>query len=702
MKQAVTRRVSVPAAITAAIAVAYTALSLADGGFEIRVIAGATFVIWWAVIVGLALGIFPRSTIPTRAIVAGASLCALGLFAALSMGWASDDALAFIDVVRIAGYLGLFLLVLLATPTGGARVWLYGIAIGLVAVAALALGSRLEPSLPGGNVEIATFLPEAQGRLSYPIGYWNALGACMSLGIVLLTWLGAQAASRVTRSLAIGAIPMLCATVFLTSSRGAVVAGVAGLVTLIAVGPARLRLLGGLLLGGAGGGILVGLLTTRDDLVDGLATPAAESQGTEVLVATIVVMALVGVARYLLDAPLERLTLPRLATRIALGVLALGVVVGVIAADPARQLDEFNDPPAEERASTGFVTSHISSLDSSGRYQYWEVAVDAFEDDPVTGAGAGSYLTLWNQNAPFTRPIRQAHSLFFETLAELGIPGLLLLLGFFAPAGYAVWRARDGIPPGGAFGATAGIFAAGVVSAAIDWTWEVPAAFAPVAVAIALLTGVGLNSAWVDSPRGLLRGSAGGRRRYGWGIATLVAGWAAIWASGVVFFTEAKLAQSQAAAARGDLEDAAQDARDAATLQPWASQPWLQLALLEELTGDLEAAQEALHNASVRAPEDWRLWLINTRLEVGLGDLEGARESLAKAEELNPQAQIFQGGLPEGEERFQASIRSGSLADQIGITTQPAPQAGEEEEEQSGPKPGVPAHRQARWAVSGR
>jgi hypothetical protein len=330
--------------------------------------------------------------------------------------------------------------------------------------------------------------------------------------------------------------------------------------------------------------------------------------------------------------------------------------------------------------------------------------VDGFEEDPLTGVGAGGYETLWNENAPFTRPIRQAHSLVFETLAELGIPGALFLLGFVVPAGYAAWRGRSALPAGGAFGATLGILTAGLVSAAIDWTWELPAAFAPVVVAIALLTGAGLHHRWIEQPTGIMRGQGGGRRRFGWGVATLVVGWAAIWAAGVVFFTEAKLEQSEAAASRGDLEDAAQDARDAATLQPWASQPWLQLALLEELTGDLEAAQQALHNASVRAPEDWRLWLINTRFEVGMGDLEGAQESLARAQELNPRAQIFQadGGLPEGEERFQASIRSGSLADQIGIQTQPAPQPGDEDTDESGPEPGVPAHPQARWSVSGR
>jgi O-Antigen ligase len=705
MKQAIKGRVSVAGAITVAIAVAYVALSLADGGFEARVIAGATFVIWWAVIVGLALGILPRAAIPVPAIVAGVSLCGLGLFAALSMRWASDDGAAFVDVVRVAGYLGLFLLVVLATPRGGARPWLCGIAIGLVAVSALSLGSRLEPALPGGNEDIATFLPEATGRLSYPIGYWNALGACMALGIVLLTWLGAQGATRVGRALAVAAIPMLGATLFLTSSRGAVVAGVAGLVALLAAGPERLRLLGGLALGGAGAGALIALMTTRDDLVDGLATAAAESQGTEVLVATVVVVALVGLVRYALDAPIERVSLPRPVTRGALVLLAVAVVAGVVVADPARQLDEFNDPPEQQQASRDFVTSHISSLDSSGRYQYWSVAVDGFEEDPLTGVGAGGFETLWNENAPFSRPIRQAHSLPFETLAELGIPGMLFLLGFVVPAGYAAWRGRLQMPEGGAYGATLGVFAAGLVSASIDWTWELPAAFAPVVVALALFTGVGLQQRSIDPPKGIIRGHSGGRRRFGWGVATLVVGWAAIWAAGVVFFTEAKLAQSEAAASNGDLADAAQDARDAATLQPWASQPWLQLALLEELTGDLEAAQQALHEASVRAPEDWRLWLINTRFEVGMGDLEGAQESLARAQELNPRAQIFRqdGGLPEGEERFQASIRSGSLADQIGIQTQPAPQAGDEDpEEESGPEPGVPAHPQARWSVSGR
>ena len=137
----------------------------------------------------------------------------------------------------------------------------------------------------------------------------------------------------------------------------------------------------------------------------------------------------------------------------------------------------------------------------------------------------------------------------------------------------------------------------------------------------------------------------------------------------------------------------------AATLQPWSSEPWVQIALLEELSGDLVGAQEALHTASVRAPKDWRIWLINARFEVGLGDLEGARESLDRARGLNPRAQIFQGkqGIPADEQRFQASLESGQLGEEIGIDQADSKQ--ETGTPETNPKDaGVPAG----WSVSFR
>jgi hypothetical protein len=620
------------------------------------------------------------------------------------MTWGSDDGGAFVDVLRITSYLGLLVLVMVVSPRGSARLWLTGLAIGLAALAAWALASRFEPSLPGGGENIATFLPDAAGRLSYPVGYWNALAACMAAGLVLLAWLGAHSATRVGRALAVAAIPLSGLALYMTSSAGGALAAAVGLGALILFGPARPRLIGGMLLGGAGAAALVVLVRQRPDAENGIPGPGLDSQGTEMLLFALAAVVLVASLRFAFDSPLRTLSVGRGVAIAASVVAVLGIAAAAVAIDPVEQADEFCTPPPDQLVSSD-AASDISRLDSSGRCQYWEVALDGFGDHPVKGVGAGGYEVLWNNNAPFTRQIRHAHSLWFENLSELGLPGLLLILGFVVPAGYAVWR-RPALtsPEGGAFGAAAALLAAGLVSASLEWVFEFPSAFIPLVVAVGLLTGVALYRPARpatddrDETVEMERVEPSGRG-FGWGIATLAIGWASIIVAAVVFFTEAKLIQSESSAERSELEDAAQDARDAATLQPWAAEPWLQIALLEELSGDLVGAQEALHTASVRSPKDWRIWLINARFEVGLGDLDGARESLDRARSLNPQAQIFQGpnALPADQQRFEASIQSGQLGKDIGVA--------QEESEEEGVAPetnpedaGVPAG----WSVSFR
>ena len=708
MKQAVAERVSVLSLgglAVAAIALAYFGLSTADGGSELILVAFTTAVVWWAVIVGLALGILPRARVPARAIFAAASLGGLTLYAALSMAWGNDDGGAFVDVLRITSYLSLLLLVVLASPRGSARLWLSGLAIGIAALAAFALASRFEPSLPGGEENIATFLPDASGRLSYPIGYWNALAACMAAGALLLAWLGAQSATRIARALAVAAIPLCGLALYMTSSAGGALAAAVGAGVLILLGPARPRLIGGMLLGGAGAAALILLVRERPDAENGIPGPGLDSQGTEMLLFAIGVVIAVAIVRFLADSPIQGLRVSRGVAIATAAVAAIGVAGAVVAIDPVEQVDEFCTPPPNQLVSSD-AASDISRLDSSGRCQYWEVAMDGFADHPVKGVGAGGYEVLWNTNAPFTRQIRHAHSLWFENLSELGLPGLLLILGFVAPAGFALFR-RPGLvaDEGGAFGAAGALLAAGVVSASLEWVFEFPSAFVPMVIAIGLLTGVALyrpgRAEVSDDPDETVEMESvePAGRGFGWGVAALAIGWASIIVAAVVFFTEAKLVQSESAAERSELEDAAQDARDAATLQPWAAEPWIQIALLEELSGDLVGAQEALHTASVRAPKDWRVWLINARFEVGLGDLEGARASLDRARDLNPQAQIFQGkeSIPADQQRFEASIQSGQLGEDIGVAQEDSQQEGTAPE--TNPQDaGVPSG----WSVSFR
>ena len=634
---------AVELAIALLVGALYVALALADGGYSTELQAAATVAVWWAVVIALALGGWPRSRVPGAVIGAGACLAGLAIWTALSLGWASDDGGTFIEVVRVLGYLGLFVLVAIAAPRASARSWLEGLALGLVAVAVLALISRFEPSFAGDR-ELGVFLPAAANRLSYPIGYWNGLAAAMAIAIVLLVWLGAQGKSAALRAVATGAIPLPILVIYLASSRGGVAAGVVGLAVLLALGPARARMAACLALGGLGGAWLLFLTARQHELVDALGDSTAASQGDRLLLATVAVAVAIALVRLLVDRRLSRLEVsPRLERGVGIGV-AVVAVVGILASNPSARWEEFKEVAPLETQST-YVAAHLTSGRGSGRYQFWSTALDAFAGKPLNGIGAGGYEAYWAEHGSLARPVRDAHSLFIEQLAELGVIGGGLVVGFFGVALIAGARRRPTRAREGALGAAIAVLAAGIVSAAIDWTWELPACFVLVVVAAALVCGAAtlermpLLAAVPDHLDGA-RGRAFGRlgSRFGLGIATLVIGWAAIWAGGDQFLTEIRLSNSRQAATAGELSAAAQDARDAATLQPWASEPRLQLALVEELDGDLAAANRDLGEAIARARDDWQLWFVRARLMVKLGDVKGANQALERARELNPRA----------------------------------------------------------------
>jgi hypothetical protein len=621
--------------LVVAVAVLYVALSLANGGYSHELIAGSTVGIWWAVVIGLALRVWPRSRIPVAAIAAGTFLAAFAAWTAISISWASDDGGAFIEAVRVLGYLGLFMLVVIASPRASARAWLTGLALGLAVVACLALASRFEPSF-GGQHAVGRFLPAARGRLTYPIGYWNGLGACMAIAAVLFVWLGAQGKTLVGRALGVAALPLAVFTVYFASSRGGVAAGGIGLAVLLALGPARARMLGGLALGGAGGAALILVANPKHDLVNGFTGATAAAQGDDMLLITILVVVAVAVLRLAADRPLGRLDVPRPVTVAAFSAVAVAIVVGVIVANPSQRWHDFKSH-APVAARNDYVAAHLLSGNGSGRYQFWGAAVHAFDSEPLRGIGAGGYEAYWHQHGSLVIPVRDAHSLYLETMAELGIVGLLLLLGFLGVPIFSGLARGPTRWPGGELGAVLAVVGAGLASAALDWTWELPACFGPVVLAAALLTGPAMSVP--RSGPSLARSERpAARSRLVLGIATIIVGVAAICAAGVLFLSQVRIGDSQDAVGRGSLVTAADDAREAIAIEPWASEPRLQLALIEELGNDLGAAKHDIREAIDRAPNDWQLWFVKTRLEVKSGNGAAARQALARARELNPRA----------------------------------------------------------------
>jgi O-antigen ligase len=91
----------------------------------------------------------------------------------------------------------------------------------------------------------------------------------------------------------------------------------------------------------------------------------------------------------------------------------------------------------------------------------------------VLGSGAGTYGHYWLEASYYLRygGALDAHSLYLETLAEIGPLGLLLLLAFllFPLRSAVAARTVPGVP------VAAGAAVAFLVHAGVDWDWELPA-----------------------------------------------------------------------------------------------------------------------------------------------------------------------------------------------------------------------------------
>jgi O-antigen ligase len=99
---------------------------------------------------------------------------------------------------------------------------------------------------------------------------------------------------------------------------------------------------------------------------------------------------------------------------------------------------------------------------------YWHVAWQEAREAPLIGDGAGTFELAWLERRPIPADIRDAHSLYLETLAELGVVGLALLAVALAVP------LASGFRSGASAAATSG-YVAFLVHAGLDWDWEMPA-----------------------------------------------------------------------------------------------------------------------------------------------------------------------------------------------------------------------------------
>ena len=616
-------------------------LALKGGGYDPIVYGQVGIAVWWLVLLGAAVGVLPRARIPAAAWVGFGLIGAFAVWTALGIGWSQSAERSTAELGRVATYLGIFALSLAAQRPGSLRRTANAVGAAIAVVGALALLSRFHPSWFPAN-EAARYLPATRARLNYPLNYWNGLAALAAIGIPLLLVAARKARTLVGQGLAAAAVPALALTAFYTLSRGGALEVAAALVVLLALYPRRLELLPTLALTALGGAILIVGATQRDALESGLLGSSAGSQGGEMLAMTLVVCAGVGLVQIALGLSARHGLGPRIAvprrTAIAAGAatLVVAVAIALAAGLPGYLSDRWHDFKQPISPASTDSAQSFESTGGGGRYQYWQSALDAEATAPLTGIGPGTFQYWWAENGTIPGFIRDAHSLYFQTLAETGIAGLALLGGLIAflllgGARAARTASRDRSLIAGAVAACAAFS----VAAAIDWVWELPVL--PVAF---LLLGAAVLAGRERGNRDADAASAAGLRPLGRAAIAAVS-LASLVAIALPLGAASALHTSQADARANQLSSALQKARSAHDLQPYAATPSLQQALIYELQGDLPDALSAARAATAAESTNWRTWLVLSRLEAESGQASASLNAYKRARALNPRSPLF-------------------------------------------------------------
>jgi hypothetical protein len=416
------------------------------------------------------------------------ALAALAGWTALAAGWAPAGGPARDALELTLLYLPALAAGTLAWRDRGAARWVEpAIAGGALLVVAYGLAGRLVPSI----VHLA-HAPRAGGRLDQPLTYWNGMGTLAALGLVLCARIaGDDTRERPLRLAAAAAAAPLGMGLYLTFSRGALAAFGCGLVVLLLLAPTWEQLRGAAIALEAAA--IAALAAAPFDAVRALTPAHRAAEGAAVLVLT----ALTAAGAAALQAwscraeaagatragPLGLRGGPRAAV-VALAVaLAAAPYVAALAGERG---------PADRQAAFGATNSRLTDAGST-RYRYWKVAVDTAADHPLKGAGAGAFGTVWLRARPIDERVRNAHSLWLETLAELGIAGLALLLTL---AGAVVAGARTALRRDAALAAgPAAALLVWTVHAGLDWLWQMPAVTLPALALAALLLAVPAGAA---------------------------------------------------------------------------------------------------------------------------------------------------------------------------------------------------------------
>lgn len=500
----VARRLTAQAGL-AVPALAIVLLAFQSGGYFPTAVGYG--VVALAAVLGLVAVLAPATVSrPTGSMVALLALLALYVVWVLaSAGWSDAAGRTLLDVDRALLYLLIAVAVgVTVRSVARLRTMLELSTVALVGVTVVSALARLRPDLWPTDPTIAP------NRLSYPIGYWNGLGMLAALGILGCFHLSADLTTQAwKRCVAAAFLPVPAVVLVFTFSRGAIL--------VLALGVAVY------LLAALAWGALPALVAaaptafvvwaaydarTLASLTPG--TPAGLEEGRQVFTTLLLVCCAAAVLRAALiplDRTFRRLpSHPRL-VRGGVAVVALAAVIGGVAVLPS-QVERVRVNLNTTGTSGGFTDarSRLTSIGSAARLDLWRVAMEDFRADRLKGNGAGSFETSYNRRRHAASDANEGHSLYVETLGELGAIGMVLL-GAALLVGLAATIRPSGGPDRSVFALALAGSAAWMLGAGFDWHWELPAVTVWPLAAMAGAAGISRRSVrtWCWAPRWWIR-----------------------------------------------------------------------------------------------------------------------------------------------------------------------------------------------------
>jgi tetratricopeptide (TPR) repeat protein len=632
------------AAASAGLGAAFAAVAfVAEGGqilgsataVEVALIIGCGLVAAAAIVWGRAGSLSGAVTLALFGVLAALT--------ALSITWSIQPDASWIEANRTLAYLAVF-----AAAIGAARLapngWLVllrGLIIAIAVVTGYALASRIWPA------DIAP--DDLYSRLAQPYGYWNALGLTAALGVPLAMWLGSRRAGHAAvNALAYPLLAGLLIAIFLSFSRGAILAAAAAAILWLAIVPLRLRSVTVLAVSAAGAAPLLLWALTKDAFTESsVPLPLRERVADDfgILLLTLLVLTLAAGLTVgfriagRAPAPKARLRFGSAAAAVAL-IAPIVMVVAVETTDKGvtDRVSELTDPEGGTPGGPGrFATG------SSSRAKYWREARLVFQEEPALGTGAGTFGTARLRYRDDALVARQAHGYVAQTMSDLGVAGLavslaLLIAWAIASARAIGLRRRDRGKPWtpervglAALAATAVAFG---VQSLIDWTWFVPGPAVMALAAAGFVAGSARpDRAWAPRPR---------LKPLPWPRVAMAA--AALVMVAVFAWTawQPERSHEEAQNAYRELGDGRIDSADQAAIRaedinPLALEPLFARAAVLEQKGDLKGAEAQLEKGVREHRSDPAAWLRLAQFQVfTLDEPERAQRTLLGALALDP------------------------------------------------------------------